>query len=211
MSETATREAICALGLSLFSRGYTHGASGNISVLQDDGTLLMTPTNVSLGDLQPDRLSKLDATGALLDGPLPTKEVPLHRAMYGQRPAGRAVVHLHSTHSVALSLLPSLHPEQAVLPLTAYYLMRVGRTVLVPYYRPGDPGVVDAIRENAGTYGAVLLANHGPIVCGETLSVAGWAIEELEQTAKIQLLVGDRHPVCVPAEERAKIIKQHHT
>lgn len=209
-TEGRLRESICRIGRSLFDRGYTHGASGNISVLLDDGGMLTTPTNVSLGMLTPDRLSRLDAGGGLVKGPPPTKEVPLHRALYGVRPAGRAVVHLHATHSVALSVLPGAGDGAVIQPLTAYYVMRVGRTVLLPYYRPGDPAVADAIRAQAGTYGAVLLANHGPIVAGRDLDDAAWAIEELEQTARIQLLLGDRPATCVPAAEIDQLLAMHH-
>lgn len=197
----ATREAICRLGRSLFDRGYTHGASGNISCRLDNGTMLLTPTNVSLGALDPDTLSLIDATGRLLSGSPPTKEQPLHRAMYETRVADRAVVHLHSTHSVAVSTLPDVDPTDVLPPLTAYYLMRVGRTVLLPYFRPGDPLVADAIRSLGPSTGAVLLANHGPVVAGRSLEEAGWAVEELEQTSKLHLLLRGHQPNLVPTAE----------
>ena len=141
MSETKIREEICRLGRSLFERGLTPGSSGNISVKLDDGGWLVTPTNASLGFLDPARLSRLDAAGQLLTGDAPTKEVPLHSALYETRNAARAVVHLHSTHSVALSMLPEIDPRAALPPMTAYYMMKCGATALVPYYRPGDPAV----------------------------------------------------------------------
>lgn len=204
MTDSARREAICRLGASLFQRGYTHGASGNISVRLDDGGLLVTPTNVSLGSLDPAALSRFDADGRLIDGPPPTKEMPLHRALYESRPVTGAVVHLHSTHSVAVSMLPHVDPGDVLPPLTAYYLMRVGRTALVPYYRPGDPAVADAIRGLAGRFAAVLLANHGPVVGGDTLEAAGWAIEELEATARLFLLLRGTAPRLIdPAEAEA--------
>ena len=167
MTETALREEICRLGRSLFERGLTPGSSGNISVRLDDGGWLVTPTNASLGSLDPARLSRLAADGRLVSGDAPTKEVPLHTALYQTRSASRAVVHLHSTHSVALSMLPEIDPRAALPPMTAYYLMKCGATALVPYYRPGDPAVADAIKGLAGKYSSVLLANHGPVVAGE--------------------------------------------
>ena len=193
MTESKIREEICRLGRSLFERGLTPGSSGNISVKLDDGGYMVTPTNASLGFLDPARLSRLDAHGRLLSGDAPTKEVPLHTALYQTRSA-RAVVHLHSTHSVALSMLPEIDPRAALPPMTAYYLMKCGSTALVPYYRPGDPTVADAIKGLAGKYSSVLLANHGPVVSGDTLEAAVFAIEELEETAKLYLLLRGLNP-----------------
>ena len=205
MRETAAREAVCRFARSLFERGLTHGASGNITVRLDDGGMLATPTNVSLGWLDPAALSRFDADGRLLEGPPPTKEMPLHRALYDTRVGAGAVVHLHSTHSVAVSMLEEVDPADVLPPLTAYYLMRVGRTALVPYHRPGDPAVDAAIRGLAGRYSAVLLANHGPVVAGASLEAAMWATEELEETSRLYLLLrgtGHRH---VPAAEVAAL------
>jgi len=194
MSEAKIRDEICRLGRSLFERGLTPGSSGNISVKLDDGGWLVTPTNASLGFLDPARLSRLDSGGRLLSGNTPTKEVPLHSAMYQTRATARAVAHLHSTHSVALSMLPEIDPRAALPPMTAYYLMKCGSTALVPYYRPGDPAVADAITGLAGKYSSVLLANHGPVVSGDTLEAAVFAIEELEETAKLYLLLRGLNP-----------------
>src|ERR1700683_1621289 len=194
MSETKIREEICRLGRSLFERGLTPGSSGNISVKLDDGGWLVTPTNASLGFLEPARLSRLDATGRLLSGDTPTKEVPLHSALYETRRAARAVVHLHSTHSVALSMLPEIDPRAALPPMTAYYLMKCGSTALVPYYRPGDPAVADAIKGLAGKYSSVLLANHGPVVSGESLEAAVFAIEGVGEPTNLSLLLRGLNP-----------------
>jgi 3-dehydro-4-phosphotetronate decarboxylase len=194
MSETMMREQICRLGRSLFERGLTPGSSGNISVKLDDGGWLVTPTNASLGFLDPARLSRLDAAGRLVSGDAPTKEVALHTAMYQTRGTARAVAHLHSTHSVALSMLPEIDPRAVLPPMTAYYLMKCGATALVPYYRPGDPAVADAIKGLSGKYSSVLLANHGPVVSGDTLEAAIFAIEELEETAKLYLLLRGLNP-----------------
>lgn len=205
MNESRARDDICRFGRSLFERGLTHGASGNISLRLDGGGLLVTPTNVSLGSLDPGALSRFDATGRLVEGPPPTKEMPLHGAVYAAREGAGAVVHLHSTHSVAVSMLPGLDPADVLPPLTAYYLMRVGRTALLPYHRPGDASVAGAIRGLAGRYSAVLLANHGPVVAGDSLEAAVWATEELEATARLFLLLRGLNPVLVPAAEVAAL------
>ena len=188
MSEASEREAICAIGTSIFARGMTAGSSGNISLRTEEGWL-MTPTNASLGRLDPARLSKLDPDGRLVSGDPPTKESFLHRVMYEERPATGAVVHLHSTHSVAVSCLAEIDPADVLPPITAYYVMRVGRLPLVPYFRPGDISLAEAVRGFAGKRHAVLLAKHGPVVAGSDLDAAVNAIEELEETAKLYLLL----------------------
>jgi 3-dehydro-4-phosphotetronate decarboxylase len=186
--EAQQREEICHLGASIFARGLTAGSSGNISVRVADGWL-MTPTNASLGRLDPARLSKLDDNGKLVSGDAPTKESFLHRVMYEERSKTGAVIHLHSTHSVAISCLADIDPADVLPPITAYYVMRVGRLPLVPYYRPGDLALAEAVRGFAGKHHAVLLANHGPVVAGTSLDAAANAIEELEETAKLFLLL----------------------
>jgi 3-dehydro-4-phosphotetronate decarboxylase len=188
MNETALREAIVRYGQSLFARGLTFGSSGNISA-RVDGGWLMTPTNVALDRLDPARLAKLDDAGKLLSGDAPTKESFLHIAMYRERASAQAVVHLHSTHSVAVSCLADVDADDVLPPVTAYYVMRVGSLPLVPYYPPGDPDLAAAVRKLAGKHHAVLLANHGPVVAGNSLDAAVQAIEELEETAKLFLLL----------------------
>ena len=187
--ENRARDEICEVGLSLFSRGLTFGSTGNISVRLADGGWLMTPTNASLGKLDPGRLSKFDAEGRFLSGDAATKEAFLHFCMYGQRSDARAVVHLHSTHAVAVSLLADIDPRDALPPLTAYFVMRVGRLPLAPYFPPGDEALARAVESLAGEHHAVLLANHGPVVAGTSLANAQYATEELEETAKLFLML----------------------
>jgi len=185
MQESTLRDEICDLGRSIFERGLTHGSTGNISA---DGWLL-TPTGSNLGRLDPARLSKLDWSGKLLSGDAPSKESFLHLAMYQERARNQAVIHLHSTHSVAVSVLEGLDPDDLLPPLTAYYVMRIGTLPLVPYYAPGDLALAEAVRGYAGRHHALLLANHGPVVAGVSLSAAADAVEELEATAKLYLLL----------------------
>jgi ribulose-5-phosphate 4-epimerase/fuculose-1-phosphate aldolase len=188
MQEHQLRDQICELGKSIFDRGLTHGSTGNISARCPDGWLL-TPTGSNLGKLDPARLSKLDWNGKLISGNPPSKEAFLHLAMYQERASNGAVVHLHSTHSVAISVLDNLDPEDLLPPLTAYYVMRIGRLPLVPYYAPGDLQLAEAVRGYAGRHHAMLLANHGPVVGGSNLAAAADAIEELEATARLYLLL----------------------
>nr|WP_314625279.1 3-oxo-tetronate 4-phosphate decarboxylase [uncultured Noviherbaspirillum sp.] len=190
--ENRQREQMVDFGKSLFERGLTAGSSGNLSVrLKDGAGWLLTPTNASLGRLDPARLSKLDWDGRLHGGDAPSKEAFLHRAMYQERPGAGAIVHLHSTHSAAVSCMCGLDHEDCIPPLTPYFVMKIGRLPLVPYHRPGDPALADAIGALASRHAAVLLANHGPVVSGSSLEAAVYAAEELEETAKLFLLLRD--------------------
>lgn len=204
MSDTAIRDRIVKLGRSIFDRGLTFGSTGNISVRTDDG-FLMTPTGSSLGDLDPAKISRIAPDGRHLDGDKPTKESFLHIAMYEERPRAQAVVHLHSTHSTAVSCMAHIDPTDMLPPLTAYYVMRVGTLPLVPYFAPGDINLAKAVRELASNHHAVMLANHGPVVAGATLEDAVYATEELEETAKLFLLL--RHVETRPlnAEQVAEL------
>lgn len=199
--ENRAREQICQTAASLFNRGLTHGSTGNISVRLEDGGWLMTPTGSSLGTLDPARISKLDATGSHVAGDKPTKEAFLHTTMYGQRPQSGAVVHLHSTYSVAVSCLADVDHHNCLPPITAYYAMRIGTLPLVPYYPPGDEGLADAVGALADKHHAVLLANHGPVVAGNSLAAATDAIEELEETARLFLLLQGQKLRMLTAEQ----------
>jgi 3-dehydro-4-phosphotetronate decarboxylase len=190
--QTRSRDEICAVGRSLFERRLTPGATGNISVRLSDGSMLMTPTNVSLGNLDPARLSRFDAEGRFVDGDRPTKEAFLHTCMYCERPHEGAVVHLHSSNAVAVSIIEDLDPADLLPPLTAYYVMRVGRLPLVPYFAPGEEALALAVKAVAGAHHAILLASHGPIVAGPSLLEAQYAIEELEETAGLFLKLEGR-------------------
>jgi 3-dehydro-4-phosphotetronate decarboxylase len=188
VSESRLREDIAGFGELLTRLGLAHGATGNISVRLDDG-FLVTPTNSRLGRLDPARIARLDRDGRHISGDQPSKEAFLHQCVYEMRPAAQAIVHLHSTHSVAISCLAGLDADDVLPPLTAYYVMRVGKLPLVPYFPPGDTRLAAAVRQVAAEHAAVLLANHGPVVAGKSLDGAVGAIEELEATARLFLLV----------------------
>ena len=204
MTEATLREAIARFGRSMFERGLTFGSSGNISARLDDGWL-MTPTNVALDRLDPARLARLDDEGRLLSGDAPTKESFLHIAMYRERAAAKAVVHLHSTYSVAVSCLADVNAADVLPPVTAYYVMRVGALPLIPYHPPGDPDLAEAVRKLAGRHHAVLLANHGPVVAGDSLEAAVNAVEELEETAKLFLLLRQERTRFLTPEQVAEV------
>jgi len=206
MSENALRQDICTLAKSMFDRGLTGGSTGNISARTDDGGLLVSPTGTSFGRLDPARLSRFDATGTLVDGDPPTKEMPLHRAFYDTRSSAGAVVHLHSCHSVALSLLPGNDPDNFLPPITPYAIMKLGKVALLPFFLPGDAAMGQAVRGLAGKRSAVMLAHHGPVVAGKDITAACNAIEELEDTARLALLTRGMNPNWLSGDQISALV-----
>ena len=194
-AEARLREDICSLARSMFDRGLTGGSSGNISARLPDGRLLVSPTGTSFGQLDPARLALFDQEMRQIGGDRPTKEMPLHSAFYETRPRQTgAVVHLHSCNAVALSALPDTDAENMLPPITAYGVMKLGKVALLPYFMPGDPAMGDAIRGLAGKRSAVVLAHHGPVVAGKDIRAACYAMEELEETAKLTLMTRGMSP-----------------
>ncbi|MDE0734003.1 MAG: aldolase [Gammaproteobacteria bacterium] len=206
MKETVLRDQICELAMSLFDRGLTGGSTGNISARTDDGGLLVSPTGTSFGRLNPGRLSRFDSNFNLIDGDPPTKEMPLHRAFYETRSTAGAVVHLHSCHSVALSIMPDVDVDNFLPPLTPYGLIKLGKVQLLPFFLPGDPAMGDAIRSLAGKRSAVMLANHGPVVAGKDVEAACNAIEELEDTARLAILTRGLNPRALTPDQVHKVV-----
>ena len=207
-AEARLREQICLLARSMFDRGLTGGSTGNISARTEDGGLLVSPTGTSFGRLDPGRLSRFDAAGTHVDGDRPTKEMPLHSAFYDTRSTADAVVHLHSCHSVALSMMPDVDEDNFLPPLTPYGIMKLGRVKLLPFFLPGDPAMGEAVRGLAGKRTAVMLANHGPVVAGKDIEAACNAIEELEDTARLAMLTRGMNPRTLSeAQVRALITK----
>ncbi|KRW96961.1 aldolase [Paracoccus sp. MKU1] len=207
--ETRLRERLCMLARSMFERGLTHGSTGNISARTPDGGLLVSPTGTSFGRLDPARLARFDAQGRQIGGDAPTKEMPLHSAFYQTRKRAGAVVHLHSCHSVALSVLPDADADSFLPPLTPYAFMQLGRVRLLPYFRPGDPAIGDVVRGLAGRRSAVMLANHGPVVAGLDLEAACNAIEELEAAARLALLLRGTMPNRLTPAQVDELVRLH--
>ena len=208
MSETKLRELICVLAKSMFDRGLTGGSTGNISARTDDGGLLVSPTGTSFGRLDPARLARFDANGRFIDGDKPTKEMPLHSAFYDTRTTTGAVVHLHSCHSVAWSMMPEVDPDNFLPPMTPYSILKLGKVKLLPFFMPGDPAMGAAVRGLAGKRSAVMLANHGPVVAGTDVEAACNAIEELEDTAKLAMLMRGYDANMLTAEQVNQVVTQ---
>lgn len=185
------REDIVRVGKSIFDRGLTCGSSANISIRVAQG-YLMTPTNSCIGFLDPEQLSLVNQDGQIIDGPAPSKEFILHQAFYQQRPNANAVIHLHSTYSTAVSCFKNLSANDAVTPYTPYLIMRLGAIGVVPYFPPGDQQLAEAVWSKAHKHSGLLMANHGPIVSGNDIWSTMYAIEELEESCKLMVLLGDK-------------------
>lgn len=206
MRENELREQICELAKSMFDRGLTGGSTGNISARTEDGGLLVSPTGTSFGRLDPARLSRFNSKGRLVSGDNPTKEMPLHSAFYDTRSQAGAVVHLHSCHSVAWSLMPEVDEDNFLPPLTPYAIMKLGKVKLLSFYRPGDPQMGEAVRGLAGKRSAVMLANHGPVVAGKDVEAACNAIEELEDTARLAIMMRGYKPRMLTQDQVTDLV-----
>lgn len=187
MSETRFREEICRIGASLYQRGFTVGTAGNISARLDDG-FLITPTDACLGHLDPARLAKLDANGEQISGDRASKTIRLHRAVYESDKKLRGIVHTHSTHLVAMSLLKNVDPDNILGALTPYHVMKAGRIPLIAYHRPGAPEILDQIRSLVPHVRGVMLQRIGPTFWHDSVANASFALEEAEETAKLFFL-----------------------
>ena len=190
-SEAHVREEICVTGASLYQRGYTVGSAGNISARLDDGWLI-TPTDACLGRLDPADIAKVDFAGNAVSGGKPSKTLALHRGIYARNGEARGIVHTHSTHLVALTLAGVWHDDDVLPPITPYYVMKVGHVPLIRYKRPGDLQVAEQIAALAGTVRAVLLERLGPVVWERSVAQAAYALEELEETARLWLMTNPR-------------------
>jgi ribulose-5-phosphate 4-epimerase/fuculose-1-phosphate aldolase len=198
-NENALREEICDVGGLLYSRGYTVGSAGNISARLDDGWLI-TPTDACLGRLDPAAISKVNLAGEWVSGDKPSKTLALHRQVYDRNPDVGGVVHTHSTHLVALTLAGVWHPDDILPPLTPYQVMKVGHIPLIAYERPGSPKVAERVAQLANSVRGVMLERLGPVVWESSVSRASYALEELEETARLWLM---SNPKPAPLDQAA--------
>ena len=191
---------LIAAGRALVDAGLSPGSSGNLSV-RDGDSILMTGTGTQLGALQLPDLAVLSVEGERVEGAKPSKEVPLHLALYAKNPSHTAVVHVHSPSAVALSCLAPWAEHSAVPPLTPYSLMRVGQVPLLPFAAPGDPAMGALITDSPHPFHAALLANHGAVVSGETVERAVDSAIELEEACRIALLTQGLERNLIPADQ----------
>jgi 3-dehydro-4-phosphotetronate decarboxylase len=217
------RREIVRIGASLFARGYVHATAGNISVrvpAQHGGGVLITPTDACLGFLhEGDPVWVGDDEQPRSPGKA-SKTIRLHRAIYAADAHAQSVIHTHSTHLVAMTLAqPDCVLGQDLLPpLTPYFVMKVGHVPRVPYHRPGDPqaaACVSTLIGQAQAQGvrlhAVMLDRLGPNVWHENLSAAMATLEELEETARLAMLLSppSNTPLRVLDAAQVQELRQH--
>jgi ribulose-5-phosphate 4-epimerase/fuculose-1-phosphate aldolase len=198
------RAQIVRLGAALYDRGLSPGRTGNLSVRVGD-EIMITPTNVSLGRLDPERLAIASIDGEYRAGDQPSKELVLHRALYRHHPTCTAVAHLHSTSAVAVSCLSGPADEDALPPITPYFVMRVGRLPLIDYAPPGSAALEQQVSVAAERSRAMLLRNHGSLATALTLESAVDAVEEIEETARLYLLLEGHSPTYLGDEAVADL------
>ncbi|HEX8139196.1 MAG TPA: aldolase [Pyrinomonadaceae bacterium] len=197
-------ENLCEVADSFYLRGYAFGSTGNLSV-REGSEVWITPTGKSLRGLTPDRLACIDLQGASRNENRPSKEFPFHLAIYKQKHEAQAIVHLHSTYSVALSCLEAFDSENPLPPITPYYFMRVAPLAVLPYFRPGSEDLAQAVEAAAPAHHSMLLRNHGLICSGSSLSEAVDRTEELEQTARLYFILRGQEVRHLTPEEVAEL------
>lgn len=213
----ALRAEICRVGASLYARGYVHASAGNISARTGAGTLI-TPTDACLGTLDAARLAEVNTQGEQIAGDRASKTLALHRAIYAAEPDAGCILHTHATHLVALTLAGVWNADDIVPPITPYYVMKVGHVPLIPYHRPGDPAVAALVvqriadaRERKAPIRAVMLERLGPVVWHRTPAEASAVLEELEETARLWLMIAPRtgHARSAPRAGSHKVAEPH--
>ena len=181
----ASAKSLVAICHQLYQRGLVSGSGGNVSLRVEDG-FLITPAGLSLGSLTENQLARVDLTGRALFKGRPSKESPMHLAIYQAREDVKAIVHTHSPHATALTCL--LGPGWYIPPYTPGYAYLVRHLPLVPYHRPGSQALADAIRKEASLTNGLLLQNHGVVALGTSLAEALSVAEEIEDNCRIYLL-----------------------
>jgi len=189
--ESALREEISHVGALLYGRGYTVGSAGNISARLEDGWLI-TPTDACLGRLDPAAIAKVNLAGEWISGDKPSKTLALHRQVYDRNPSVGGVVHTHSTHLVALTLAGVWQKDDILPPLTPYQVMKVGHIPLISYQRPGAPEVAEQVAALANSVRGVMLERLGPVIWESSVAKASYALEELEETARLWLMTNPK-------------------
>jgi len=175
-------EELCRVCRLLYDRGYVAGHDGNVSLRLPDGNLLLTPSGVSKGRLEPEMLVVCDLEGNVLAGDRhPSSETPMHLEVYRQRPDVGAVVHAHPVMATAFAVCGKALEE----PFLIETISGLGAVPVAPYALPSTHEVPERIRPFVKDHSALLLANHGALAWGRDLWEAFDRMEVLEHTAKI--------------------------
>lgn len=183
----------------LFDRNKATGSSANLSFLHD-GKIYITGSGTSFGRLSKEDFSVMDLDGNHLEGIKASKEFPLHATFYKKRSDVGAVLHTHSFYSTLWSCLEHEDPKNVIPNYTPYLRMRLGTVGLVPYAKPGSKELFQLFEERFQDSDGYLLENHGPVVGEKDILSAFYALEELEESARIAWELRN--------ESRARLIKE---
>ncbi len=169
-------------GRYLLVNGLTWGNAGNLSLRSGPDRCLITASGTNLGELGEDDFVELGLDGQVIAGQRkPSKEGPMHRAIYALRPEINAILHASPFYSTLLACSNETVPANWFVE-DMYYLERVRR---VPYFHPGSAGLADAVREAAAQANVLLLDNHGVLVYDTSLSEAMTALQALEMACRM--------------------------
>src|SRR5438105_4656532 len=173
----AVKEEICAVGRKLWMRQYVDGNGGNISYRIGPNEVICTPTLTSKFDLTPQDMCLVDLTGKQLDGGRPrTSEILMHLEIYKEVPEAKAVVHCHPPHATAYAITGRV-PPTCIIP---EYEVFIGKVALSPYETPGTQKFAETVIPFVRTHNTVLLANHGIVCWGDTVTHAEWYVEVVD-------------------------------
>ena len=173
------RQEICHAARQIAQAGYVAANDGNLSARCPDGHILVTPTGVYKGDVEPEQLLEVTLEGEVVrDGGLgASSETPMHLALYRQCPDLGGVVHTHSPYALCMASLE----EDLTRPITADIVLLLGRVPCLPYLTLGTEKLAQAVAETGVAYNAVLLAHHGAVTWGRDLKEAWYRTQALEQ------------------------------
>ncbi|EFM25587.1 putative L-ribulose-5-phosphate 4-epimerase [Peptoniphilus duerdenii ATCC BAA-1640] len=200
------KKELVEYGKKMSSEGLSSGTSGNLSIyLKEEGVVLITPSGIGYFDTTPEDIVAMDLEGNIIEGTRkPSSEWHLHTLFYKNKPEARAVVHTHSKFCTTLSTLRM--PIKAV----HYVIADAGTNEVpcAPYRRYGTEELAKVAVESAKESNAVLLANHGIVVCGKNLKSAYGLAKGMEYVAEIQVTamsVGE--PVVLSKEEMDEVLE----
>lgn len=190
MSEYELRQRIVEIGKLMHQKNFIAAGDGNISARLDRERLLVTPSGVSKGFLDPEQLIIVDLNGEKIAPTFgkwremkPSSEIQLHLECYRQRADIGAVIHAHPPNAIACTLA-GISLAKCVLPEVVYDL---GTIPTAPYATPASTEGALAIRHLIRQYDAVMLDRHGSVTVGTDLWEAYWRLERVEHSAQVTL------------------------
>lgn len=167
----------------IYRGGLTTTSGGNLSIMDDNGDMWITPSGIDKGSLKPSDIMCVKADGTIIGPHKPSSEYPFHRALYKIRPKMKSVIHAHPPGLVTFSIVHEI-PNTAILPQVRHVCGPIG---FAPYDVPGSEALGEKIAaefQKNPEYKAVIMENHGVVLCGEDIADAYQRFEALELCAR---------------------------